>query len=437
MKIAVIGLGYVGAVSAVCLARDGHEVIGVDTDPVKLQLLNLGQAPVVEEGLPEIVKSAVENGRLTLCDKIDRRIAECDITLVCVGTPAGSGDQYLAAVKRIAEQLGAALRDASHFPVVVLRSTVPPGTTDTAFTTRLEEACGLKAGVDFGVCFQPEFLREGSSIRDFYNPPYTIVGSASERAVQRVKLLFAQLPGEFVHTDTRTAELIKLVCNAFHALKVSFANEIGRLAQSVELDARTVMEIVCKDTTLNISPAYLRPGFAYGGSCLPKDLRALLQIAKRRDVEMPVIQSIAPSNLVHIERAAAMVMDRGSRKVGLIGLSFKPGTDDLRESPLVTLAEQLIGKGYELRIFDPAVTLARLIGANKEYIERSLPHIASLLRADLVDVLSHADVLVIGHRLREVTDALAHLNKPNLSVVDLVGMSQAQDLACKYRGSCW
>ncbi|MGH8265152.1 MAG: nucleotide sugar dehydrogenase, partial [Steroidobacteraceae bacterium] len=229
MKVAVIGLGYVGAVSAVCLARDGHEVIGVDTDPVKLQLMHLGQAPVVEEGLPEIVRAAIESERLTLADRIDRRVAECDITLICVGTPAGSGDQYLAAVKRIAEQLGTELREASNFPVIVLRSTVPPGTTDTAFTTRLEEACGLKAGVDFGVCFQPEFLREGSSIRDFYNPPFTIVGSASVRAVERVKQLFAQLPGEFVHTDTRTAELIKLVCNAFHALKVSFANEIGRL----------------------------------------------------------------------------------------------------------------------------------------------------------------------------------------------------------------
>src|SRR5258705_4339724 len=223
MKIGVIGLGYVGAVSAVCLARDGHEVIGVDTDPVKLQLLHLGQAPVVEEGLPEIVRAAIESERLTLCDNIDRRIAACDITLICVGTPGGSGDQYLAAVKRIAEQLGAALRDASHFPVVVLRSTVPPGTTDTAFTTRLEEACGRKAGVDFGVCFQPEFLREGSSIHDFYHPPFTVVGSASEPAVERMKQLCAHLPGEFVHSGTRPPERIKLVCNAFHALKVSFA----------------------------------------------------------------------------------------------------------------------------------------------------------------------------------------------------------------------
>ncbi|HZF14581.1 MAG TPA: nucleotide sugar dehydrogenase [Steroidobacteraceae bacterium] len=437
MKVGVIGLGYTGAVCAACLARDGHEVVGVDTDPSKLELLHLGQAPVVEEGLQDVVRAAVESKRLALGDTIDRRIAECDVTLVCVGTPAGSGEQYLAAVHRIAEQLGAVLGDASHFPVIVLRSTVPPGTTDSAFTTRLEEACGLKAGVDFGVCFQPEFLREGSSIHDFYHPPFTIVGSASERAVERVKELFAQQPGEFVHTDTRTAEMIKLVCNAFHALKVSFANEIGRIAQSLDIDARTVMEIVCKDSSLNISPAYLRPGFAYGGSCLPKDLRALLHLARRRDVETPVIQAIAPSNHVHIERAAALIMARGSRNVGMIGLSFKPGTDDLRESPLVTLAEQLIGKGYQLRIFDPAVTLSRLLGANKAYVERSLPHIASLLCTDLVDVLLHADVLVIGHRSREVTDALAYLKKPGLSVVDLVGMSRAKDLQCGYRGICW
>jgi GDP-mannose 6-dehydrogenase len=437
MRICVIGLGYVGAVTAVCLARDGNQVLGIDLDPTKIDLLKRGQAPIVEEGLQDVTREAAQSGRLEVASEVDARIADCDLIFVCVGTPsAPNGSQNLAAVERVSQQIGAALKVAKGFPVVVMRSTIYPGTTDTVVQPLLEASSGKKANKDFGLCFQPEFLREGSSIKDFYKPPFTIVGGEGERAVAVVRELFRNLPGEFIVTSTRNAEMMKLACNAFHAMKVSFANEVGRLGRSLGVDARAVMDLLCRDTSLNISPAYLRPGFAFGGSCLPKDLRALLYMAKRNDVELPLLQGIADSNVDHIDHALTLIRSSGNRKVGMIGLSFKAGTDDLRESPLVTLAEQLIGKGYELKIYDPAVSLARLIGANKRYIQQTIPHIESLLCEDLAATGAHGEVIVVGHRSAEIDAAVGGWLQAGKHVVDLAGVSAAAG-AERYAGVCW
>lgn len=438
MKICVVGLGYVGAVTAVCLARDGHDVTGVDLDRTKVDLLAAGQPPIIEDGLAEVTRAAVASGRLRVLTQLEASIADCQLIFVCVGTPsAANGSQSLAAVERVSEQLGVLLRSCRDFPVVVLRSTVPPGTTETVVAPLLETASGSPVNSTFGLCFMPEFLREGSSVRDYYNPPFTIVGSASTRAVEVVRELFGPFPGEFIATATSNAEMVKLVCNAFHALKVSFANEVGRLGRSLGVDSRAVMELVCRDRSLNISPAYLRPGYAYGGSCLPKDLRALLYLAKRNDVDLPMLAGVGSSNALHIEHAAALVKAQGSRQVALLGLSFKPGTDDLRESPLVTLAEQLIGKGYELRIYDPAVNLARLMGANKRYIEQTIPHIGNLLTDDLDAVMRGAGVVVVGFRNAAVDRALAQLGAEPPPVIDLVGVDAAVRERGRYEGVSW
>jgi GDP-mannose 6-dehydrogenase len=440
-KISVVGLGYVGAVTSVCLADDGHEVIGVDVDQSKLDLLMRGQAPIIEEGLQELTARAANSGRLSVSNRVDERMATCDLIFVCVGTPsAPNGAQSLAAVERVVEEIGKVLRNATGFPVIVIRSTVPPGTTDNVLKPILERASGKTANEGFGLCFQPEFLREGSSIKDYYKPPFTIVGAESDKPVEVVRQLYGSLPAQFIATSTPNAEMVKLACNAFHALKVSFANEIGRLGRSLGVDARGVMELLCQDKSLNISPAYLRPGFAYGGSCLPKDLRALLHLAKRNDVELPLMAGVGASNNLHIEHAATLVKAHGSRKVGMIGLSFKPGTDDLRESPLVSLAEHLIGKGYQLRIYDPAVSLAHLIGANKRYIEQTIPHIGTML-SELDDVCAHGDVLVVGFKAPEVLAALARPRTPRAHLVDLTGIdsggSGLETSRGHYEGICW
>ncbi len=440
-KISVIGLGYVGAVTAVCLTDDGHEVIGVDLDQSKLDLLMRGQAPIIEDGLQELTERAARSGRLSMSNRIDERVAACDLIFVCVGTPsAPNGAQSLVAVERVADELGKVIARAAGFPVIVIRSTVPPGTTDTLIKPILERASGKQANEGFGLCFQPEFLREGSSVKDYYSPPFTIVGAESDKPVAVLRKLFGSLPAQFIATSTPNAEMVKLACNAFHALKVSFANEIGRLGRSLGVDARGVMDLLCKDQSLNISPAYLRPGFAYGGSCLPKDLRALLHLAKRNDVDLPLLIGVGQSNNLHIEHAATLVKEHGSRKVGMIGLSFKPGTDDLRESPLVSLAEQLIGKGYQLKIYDPAVSLAKLIGANKRYIEQAIPHIGTML-AELGEVCEHGDVLVVGFKSPEVMAALAQQRTPRAHIVDLAGVDASQSgVDCsrdRYAGICW
>ena len=414
MNISIFGLGYVGAVSLACLARDGHHVIGVDVDQAKLDLIAAGKTPVVEEGMVDLMREVVERGRVFVTMDVRDAIMRSELSLVCVGTPsAPNGSQNQSAMLRLAEDLGAALRDKAGSHVIVFRSTLVPGSVEEVLRPIIETASGKKEGVDFHVCFQPEFLREGTSIRDYDKPPFTIVGANSEAPRAALRQLFGHLPCEFHATSVRAAEMVKYCCNNFHALKITFANETARICEGMGVDPFEVMDLVCKDRQLNISPAYLKPGFAFGGSCLPKDLRATMYFAKTRDVELPVHGAILDSNRRHIDHAIAKVMETGKRRVGMIGLSFKTGTDDLRESPLVLLAEHFIGKGLELLVYDPEVELSRLLGANRRFIEQHVPHIGSLLRPDLAAVVDASDVVVLGSSDRAVQRDLAQRLRPD------------------------
>jgi GDP-mannose 6-dehydrogenase len=438
MKISIFGLGYVGAVSLACLARDGHEVTGVDIDENKLDLIRRGKSPIVEAGIVELVDQVVASGRVSVTANVAEAIAMSELSFVCVGTPSQpNGSQNLGALRRVCEQIGAALASKTAPHTIVVRSTVQPGTTTDVVIPTLQDKSGRQAGKDFSVCFQPEFLREGTSIRDYDNPPMTVVGVGDERAAAQLRSLFAALPGKFIETDFRTAETLKYACNTFHALKIGFANEIGRICQAIGSDPIRVMQLLCEDTQLNISKAYLRPGFAFGGSCLPKDLRALLYMAKSNDIEVPVLSGLLPSNRAQIEHAANMILARGSRNIGVIGLSFKSGTDDLRESPLVDLVEYLIGKGMNLRIFDPEVQVSRLIGANKKYIAESVPHIGSLMCGSVVTAMENASVVVLGRTGTEIYDEVYRNSAPGQLLIDLVGLPEPKRLAGEYRGICW
>jgi GDP-mannose 6-dehydrogenase len=401
-------------------------------------LIRDGKAPIVEEGIQELMAASVASGNVTVTSDTCASVVDCDVAFVCVGTPSlKNGSQDLTAIERVCEEIGQGLRESRGYPVVVIRSTVEPNSTLGLIAPILEKESGKVIGEDFGLCFQPEFLREGSSISDYDNPPFTVVGGDSDRSIDRVREVFEALPCDFIGTDIGTAEMLKYACNNFHALKIGFANEIGRVAKALEVDSRKVMELVCKDTQLNISPVYLRPGFAFGGSCLPKDLRALVHLAKTSDVEIPMLGALLDSNDVHVRGAVDKVLDDGRRNVALLGLSFKTGTDDLRESPLVTLAEALIGKGMSLEIYDPQVSLARLIGANKRYIESTIPHISSLLRDDVGLMISTADIIVIGLVNPEIEKALREYNRPNQKILDLVGLPNSTQLAGSYDGICW
>jgi len=439
MNISIFGLGYVGAVSLACLARDGHRVIGVDVDPAKLELIAAGKTPVVEEGMVDLMADVVKSGRVSVTQDALAAVLESDVSLVCVGTPsAGNGSQDQSAMLRLAKDLGAALRRKEGAPhVFVFRSTLVPGTVEDVLRPILESASGLKEGEAFHVAYQPEFLREGTSIKDYDHPPFTIVGANAPAAESALRALFGHLPCEFHTTSVRAAEMVKYCCNNFHALKITFANETARLCSAMGVDPFEVMGLVCKDRQLNISPAYLKPGYAFGGSCLPKDLRATLYMAKQRDVELPMLAGILPSNRAHVDRAIERVLATGKRAVGMVGLSFKTGTDDLRESPMVTLAEQLIGKGLTLAIYDPDVHLSRLLGANKRFIEQHLPHIGQLLRAELPSVVRDSDVLIVG-----MTDptALAHLRslvRPGQHLIDLAHVDRNAGWPCTVEGLCW
>jgi GDP-mannose 6-dehydrogenase len=437
-KISVFGLGYVGAVSLACLARDGHEMMGVDIDPAKLDLLRSGQAPIVETGIQELTRAVIRGGTVTVTDSVRDAILSTDLSFICVGTPARqNGNQDLSAITRIAEQIGAILPEKATRHVIVVRSTVKPGTVEEVIRPAIEASSGLKAGRDFSLCFQPEFLREGTSINDYDNPPLTVVGTEDDEAEQILRSVFGHLPCEFVRTSIRTAEMLKYACNAFHAVKVTFANEIGRVSQVAGVDPHEVMKFLCMDRQLNISSAYLRPGFAFGGSCLPKDLKALLYLAKSNDVELPMLSSVMPSNAAHIEHAIEQVLTSGRRSIGMVGLSFKAGTDDLRESPLVIMAERFIGKGLQLSIFDPQVNVARLIGANRRYIEESIPHIASLMTADLQSLVQGSDVLVVAMKTPEVLSALAAHTREDQLLLDIAGLADPSAQRAAYQGVCW
>lgn len=438
MKISIFGLGYVGAVSLACLARDGHAVSGVDVDPTKLELMRAGKTPVVEEGMIALMVQVVASGRVTVTNDARAALLATNLSLVCVGTPsAANGSQDLTSMLRLVHQLGPALAEKSTPHVIVFRSTLVPGTVEDELIPVLEQTSGRRAGRDFHVAFQPEFLREGSSIRDYDRPPFTIVGASSAQAIAALRELFGHLPCAFYETSIRAAEMVKYSCNNFHALKITFANETARLCGALGVDPFEVMQLVCADKQLNISPAYLKPGFAFGGSCLPKDLRATMHIAKTRDVELPLHASLLTSNRIHLERAIDKVLATGKRRIGMVGLSFKGGTDDLRESPLVILAEHLVGKGLALTVYDPDVHLSTLLGANRRYIEQHVPHLGQLIRNDLAAVIADSDVLVVGlNDAKTIATLREHVRSDQL-VVDLVGVGNRSAFAGNYEGLCW
>ncbi|MBP8306042.1 MAG: UDP-glucose/GDP-mannose dehydrogenase family protein [Burkholderiaceae bacterium] len=438
MKICILGLGYVGAVSLACLARDGHEVRGVDIDPQKVDLINAGKTPVVEAGMVELMQRVVASGRACASTEVEAALQVSEVAFVCVGTPsADNGSQDQSAVLAIARQIGYAIRDKIEHTVVVFRSTLTPGTVEDVLIPLLEDTSGKQEGEGFSVAFQPEFLREGSSIKDYDNPPFTIIGCRGDRPEAAIRSLFDHLPGDINRTTIRTAEMVKYCCNNFHALKITFANETARLCDALGINSLEVMDLVCRDTQLNISKAYLKPGFAFGGSCLPKDLRATAYLANQSSVELPMLAGILRSNQVHLDMAVKRILARGVRKVGLIGLSFKAGTDDLRESPMVALAEQLIGKGVAVEIYDPEVYLSRILGANKKFLDSHLPHIGPLLHDRIDDLIDHCAAIVVAIKDPRAMTALAARARPEQWIFDLVGMTNAAALPCEYEGLCW
>jgi len=438
MKLSVFGIGYVGCVSAACFAKAGHDVIGVDLNPTKVEIINSGKTPIVETGIEELISETVSAGRLRATTAPAEAIMNSDVSLVCVGTPSNAnGSLDLDHVKSVCEEIGVALRSKLERHTVVIRSTMLPGTVGSLVMTTLEEHSGKQAGRDFGICINPEFLREGSSLKDFYSPPFTLIGADEETTVELVRKLYKDIDAPLFVTSLKTAEMVKYASNCFHALKVSFANEIGNICKAVGIDSHEVMKVFSQDTKLNLSPYYLTPGFAFGGSCLPKDLRAINYKAKQLDVEVPVLSSILPSNRLQVERAVNMVLQTGKKRVGVLGFSFKAGTDDLRESPMVTLIETLIGKGLQLALYDRDVSLAKLFGANKQYIEREIPHISQLMRGSVDEVINDSEILVIGNKAAEFREIESRL-KSGQAVLDLVRLfDKPVGEDGSYQGICW
>jgi GDP-mannose 6-dehydrogenase len=437
-RVSVFGLGYVGSVTAACLASKGHSVIGVDMSRSKVEQLDAGRSPIVEPGMKELVEQAHAAAQLRATTDAAAAVMQTDISFLCVGTPSlRSGKLDLGHVEPVCREIGNVLKNKSAFHLVVLRSTVLPGTAESIVVPALEQTSGKRLGKDFGVCVNPEFMREGTAIADFLEPAMTIIGASDARHSALLRELYAWAPGRIFETSFRPAEMVKYVCNTWHALKVAFANEVGTLAKELETDAESVIEIFTADNKLNISATYLKPGFAFGGSCLPKDVRALNYRAKELDLKLPLFDSIMPSNDEHLRRAIEMVLDTGKKNVAILGLSFKAATDDLRESPQVQLVKHLLGEGCAIKIWDDNVSLGRLIGSNRDYIEQAIPHIGSLLENDLEQILKHAQVVVIGTRGIFRDQLQPHL-RPDHIVVDLVNLERARrPSAANYEGICW
>src|SRR4051812_7175463 len=437
MKICVLGLGYVGAVSAGLLAKEGHEVIGVDPERAKVDLINEGRSPIIEKDLGEIIAEQVKAGRLRAATVVEDAVRHTDIVFVCVGTPSQpNGGIDLRYIKRVCEQIGRTLASNPGAPVIVFRSTMLPGTMREVVIPLLEKYSGKRAGEEFGVCINPEFLREGTAVHDYYHPPKTVIGEMNKASGELVAQIYSKLPGPMIRTDIETAEMVKYADNAWHALKVGFANEMGSFCKSLEVDAHKVMEIFCQDHKLNLSPYYLKPGFAFGGSCLPKDLRALLYKAKTLDVQLPILASVLPSNQLQIERGVQAVVEKANKKVGILGFSFKAGTDDLRESPMVELVERLLGKGFDLRIFDRNVSLAAIHGANRDYILNRIPHISRLMVTSIDEVFTHARTIVIGNAAPEFADAPRRLGDGQ-TIIDFVRVCNSRTVLGVCEGICW
>jgi GDP-mannose 6-dehydrogenase len=437
VRISVFGLGYVGTVSAGCFARDGHQVIGVDPVRTKIDLINAGQSPIIEAEIGEIVAQAAKSGALRATDDVDYAVSNTDASFVCVGTPSqANGNLDLTYIRRVCEMIGSAISRKQGHHTVVIRSTILPGTMRQIVIPVLEEHSGKKAGVDFGVCNNPEFLREGTAVRDFDAPPKTVIGELDKQSGELLATLYGKLDAPLIRTSIETAEMVKYVDNCWHALKIGFANEIGNLCKSVSIDAHAVMKIFCEDKKLNISPAYLLPGFAFGGSCLPKDLRALAYKAKSNDLQLPIISAILPSNELQVSKGLEMITRSGHKRIGILGFSFKAGTDDLRESPMIEVIERLIGKGYELRIYDRNVNLATLVGANRDFILNRIPHISRLMVTTIDGVLDQAETVVIGNKDPEFESVPGRL-RDSQRLVDFVRITHRGSENGKYEGICW
>lgn len=436
MRISVLGLGYVGAVCTACLADQGHKVFGVDISAVKVDLINQGKSPIVEPGLEELISRGIEQDLIQGTTSVHEAVMQSDLSMICVGTPSKkNGDLELNYVESVCRELGRALREKNGYHTVVVRSTVLPGTVKGLVIPILEDCSGKKAGQDFGVAMNPEFLRESTAINDYRQPPMTVIGELDTRSGEALAEIYSVLDAPVIRKPIEVAEMVKYTCNVWHAAKVSFANEIGNIAKAHGVDGREVMDIVCQDHKLNLSRYYMRPGFAFGGSCLPKDVRALTYRASQKDVNHPLLAAIMRSNTSQVRHALAMVTGYHKRRIGMLGLSFKAGTDDLRESPLVELAERLLGKGFEVRIFDRNVHYARVHGANREYIEQRIPHLASLLHEDMKSVVDNSDVIIVGnsdHLFRGVVENCPEDKK----ILDLVGFMRGPSHG-PLEGICW
>ena len=437
MRVSIFGLGYVGTVCAGCLAKDGHEIIGVDPVRTKVELINSGKSPIIEVDIEEIIAGVVQSGHLRATDDSAQAILDTDISVVCVGTPSQiNGNLDLTHVRHVCEQLGQAFKHKAARHTVVIRSTILPGTMRRLVIPVLEEHSGKKAGKDFGVCNNPEFLREGSAVMDFAFPSKTVIGEIDTASGDALIPLYEKLNAPLIRTDIETAEMVKYMDNSWHALKIGFANEIGNLCKSFSIDSHKAMEIFCQDKKLNISPAYLKPGFAFGGSCLPKDLRALAYSAKLHDLELPILNAILPSNELQVARGLKLIMEKGRKRIGILGFSFKEGTDDLRESPMIEIIERLTGKGYDLRIYDKNVQVARLVGANRDFILNRIPHISKLMVENIDEVLQHSETIVIGNKSREF-EGIPQRLRTGQSLVDFVRITNQWSNNGDYSGICW
>jgi GDP-mannose 6-dehydrogenase len=437
MRISIFGLGYVGVVSAACFAKLGHTVVGVDIDPGKVDLINDARSPVVEAQLEGLLRDSVRFGRIRATRDHIQAVAGTDLSLVCVGTPGqANGKLNTGALEAVCRQVGAGIAQKGARHTVVIRSTVLPGTMKGAVQPLLEKETGGRAGIAFSLAHNPDFLREGSAVSDFFSPPKTVIGAIDEEGARRTAELYERIDAPLTITRVEISEMVKYVDNVWHALKVSFGNEIGNLCKAQGIDSHAVMDIVCADAKLNISPAYLKPGFAFGGPCLPKDTRALLDRAKELDVAVPVISGILESNRLQMERAVRLIMSTGRKRISVLGFSFKAGTDDLRESPLVELIERLIGKGYDLRLYDANVSLAALTGANKSYILDAIPQIGSLLVESIDEALAHGEVIIVGNRAPEFT-AVPPKIQTHQHLVDFVRLENVAHLGDRYEGINW
>lgn len=436
MKISIFGLGYVGTVLCGCFAKGGHTIIGVDTDTTKVDLINRGKSPIIEQDLEPLIAAGANSGKIRATTGHESAVAETEISMICVGTPSGrAGDLDLTFVARVCENIGKALQKKSDYHIVVVRSTMLPGSVRGTVIPALERSSGKKVGTDFGVAINPEFLRESSAVHDFYNPPKTVIGAMTPRDGEIVASLYKDLSAPLIHTQIETAEMVKYVDNIFHALKITFANEIGAVCKSLGVDAHEVMRIFCEDRKLNISPAYFKPGFAFGGSCLPKDLRAMTRLAHVKDVNAPLLNSISHSNEQQIKNAVELIQSKGRKKIGVLGFAFKAGTDDLRESPVVAVVETLLGKGFDLKLYDSHVSLAKLVGANRRYIEHHIPHISRLMVESVDELLAHAEIILIGNDNAEFFALLPKL-RANQSVIDLTAHSTPIQPGLKYERLC-